>query len=35
MRSEIEDEICEGDKGVAQVTMHGRHVGEFLLGLLD
>jgi predicted ester cyclase len=30
MRSEIEDEICEGDKVVARVTMHGRHVGEFL-----
>jgi predicted ester cyclase len=30
MRAEIEDEICEGDKVVARVTMHGRHVGEFL-----
>jgi predicted ester cyclase len=30
MRAEIEDEICEGDRVVARVTMHGRHVGEFL-----
>jgi predicted ester cyclase len=30
MRFEVEDEICEGDKVVARVTMHGRHVGEFL-----
>jgi predicted ester cyclase len=30
MRAEIEDEICEGDKVVARITMHGRHVGEFL-----
>jgi predicted ester cyclase len=30
MHAEIEDEICEGDKVVARVTMHGRHVGEFL-----
>jgi predicted ester cyclase len=30
MRAEIEDEICEGDKVVARVTMHGRHAGEFL-----
>jgi predicted ester cyclase len=30
MRTEIEDEICEGDKVVARVTMHGRHLGEFL-----
>jgi predicted ester cyclase len=30
MRAEIEDEICEGDKVVARLTMHGRHVGEFL-----
>jgi predicted ester cyclase len=30
MRAEIEDEICQGDKVVARVTMHGRHVGEFL-----
>lgn len=29
MRADIEDEICEGDKVVARVTMHGRHVGEF------
>jgi predicted ester cyclase len=30
MRSDIQDEICEGDKVVARVIMHGRHVGEFL-----
>jgi predicted ester cyclase len=30
MRAEIEDEICEGDKVVLRVTIHGRHVGEFL-----
>jgi predicted ester cyclase len=30
MRAEIEDEICDGDKVVARVTMYGRHVGEFL-----
>lgn len=30
MRAEIEDEICEGDKVVARLTVHGRHVGEFL-----
>ena len=30
MRFEIEDEIAEGDKVVARVIMHGRHVGEFL-----
>jgi predicted ester cyclase len=30
MRAEIEDEITEGDKVVARITMHGRHVGEFL-----
>jgi predicted ester cyclase len=30
MHAEIEDEICEGDKVVARVTMHGHHVGEFL-----
>jgi predicted ester cyclase len=30
MRFEVEDEICEGDKVVARVTMHGRHVGELL-----
>jgi predicted ester cyclase len=30
MRAEIEDEICEGDKVVARVIIHGRHVGEFL-----
>lgn len=30
MRAEIEDEICEGDKVVARMTVHGHHVGEFL-----
>jgi predicted SnoaL-like aldol condensation-catalyzing enzyme len=30
MRAEIEDEICEDDKVVARMIMHGRHVGEFL-----
>src|SRR5437899_450870 len=30
MRAEIEDEIVEGDKVVARVKMHGRHLGEFL-----
>jgi predicted ester cyclase len=30
MRAEIEDEICEDDKVVARVTIHGHHVGEFL-----
>jgi predicted ester cyclase len=30
MRADIEDEICEGAKVVARVTMHGRHLGEFL-----
>jgi predicted ester cyclase len=30
MRFEIEDEIAEGDKMVARVVMHGKHVGEFL-----
>jgi predicted ester cyclase len=30
MRADIEDMIGEGDKVVARVTMHGRHVGEFL-----
>jgi predicted ester cyclase len=30
MRFEVEDGICEGDKVVARVVMHGRHVGEFL-----
>ena len=30
MHAEIEDEIAEGDKVVARVTMHGRHLGEFL-----
>jgi predicted ester cyclase len=30
MRAEIEDLIGEGDKVVARVTMHGRHLGEFM-----
>ena len=30
MRAEIEDEICEDDKVVVRLVMHGRHVGEFL-----
>jgi predicted ester cyclase len=30
MRAEIQDEICEGDKVVARIVMHGHHVGEFL-----
>ena len=30
MRAEIEDEICEEDKVVARVTIHGHHVGEFV-----
>ena len=30
MRADIEDEITEGQKVVARVTMHGRHLGEFL-----
>jgi predicted ester cyclase len=30
MRAEIEDEIAADDKVVARVTMHGRHLGEFL-----
>src|SRR5262249_49398531 len=30
MRFDLHDEICEGDKVVARVVMHGRHVGEFL-----
>jgi predicted ester cyclase len=30
MRATIHDEIAEGDKVVARVTMHGRHIGEFL-----
>jgi predicted ester cyclase len=30
MRFEIADEISAGDKVVARVVMHGRHVGEFL-----
>ena len=27
MRFDLQDEICEGDKVVARVVMHGRHVG--------
>ncbi len=30
MRADIEDEIVEGDKVVARLRMHGRHIGEFL-----
>ena len=30
MHADVEDEISEGDKVVLRVTMHGRHVGEFL-----
>jgi hypothetical protein len=30
MRAEIQDEICEADKVVARLVMHGHHVGEFL-----
>ena len=30
MRADVEDVICEDDKVVARVTMHGRHLGEFL-----
>jgi predicted ester cyclase len=30
MRAEIEDEICQDDKVVARMKMHGKHVGEFL-----
>jgi predicted ester cyclase len=30
MRFDVEDEICEADKVVARVVMHGHHVGEFL-----
>lgn len=30
MRADVEDEIAEGDNVVARVTMHGRHIGEFL-----
>jgi len=30
MHGDIEDEIAEDDKVVARVTMHGRHLGEFL-----
>jgi predicted ester cyclase len=30
MTFEIEDEICEDDKVVARVVMHGKHVGEFM-----
>ncbi len=30
MRPDIQDEICEDDKVVTRVIMHGRHLGEFL-----
>jgi predicted ester cyclase len=30
MHADIEDEIREGDKVAVRVTMHGRHLGEFL-----
>ena len=30
MHADIQDEISEGDRVVARVTMHGRHLGEFL-----
>jgi len=30
MRADVGDMICEDDKVVARVTMHGRHIGEFL-----
>ena len=30
MRADIQDEICEDDKVVARVIMHGRHLGEFM-----
>jgi len=30
MRFDLKDEICQADKVVARVVMHGRHVGEFL-----
>jgi predicted ester cyclase len=30
LHADIEDEVCDGDKVVARVTMHGRLVGEFL-----
>jgi predicted SnoaL-like aldol condensation-catalyzing enzyme len=30
MHADVQDEICEGDKVVARVVMHGRHLGEFL-----
>ncbi len=30
MRSDIDDWICQDDKVVARVTMHGHHLGEFL-----
>ena len=30
MSFDVSDEICEGDKVVARVTVHGRHLGEFL-----
>jgi predicted ester cyclase len=30
LHADIEDEITQDDKVVARVTMHGRHLGEFL-----
>ncbi len=30
MHADVEDEIVEGDKVVARVMMHGRHLGVFL-----
>jgi predicted ester cyclase len=30
MHFDVEDEIVDGDKVVARVVMHGRHIGEFL-----
>jgi len=30
MHADVEDEIVEGDKVVARLVMHGRHLGEFL-----
>jgi predicted ester cyclase len=30
MHADIEDVICEGDRVAARVTMHGKHLGEFL-----
>jgi predicted ester cyclase len=30
MHADIEDVICEGDRVAARLTMHGKHLGEFL-----